>query len=118
MLFTGLGIRDWGFGKAGAAPWPAPCVGPGMTAEFFESPIPNPESRGERQFALWIARLSTAIAASWIDSDRVGWAWQMRARSSAEPLNSNVSTPPCKSSATPTPTRHTEAGRAGKEGGM
>src|SRR3546814_7410357 len=70
MLFTGLGIRDWGFGKAGAAPWPAPCVGPGMTAEFFESPIPNPESRGERQFALWIARLSTAIAASWIDSDR------------------------------------------------
>src|SRR3546814_19731962 len=90
MLFTGLGIRDWGFGKAGAAPWPAPCVGPGMTAEFFESPIPNPDSRGERQFALWIARLSTAIAASWIDSDRVGWAWQMRARSSARSEGSGV----------------------------
>src|SRR3546814_18599962 len=103
MLFTGLGIRDWGFGKAGAAPWPAPCVGPGMTAEFFESPIPNPDSRGERQFALSIARLSPALAASWIDPDRVGWAWHMRARAPPQPLTSILRTPSCPTSTTPTP---------------
>src|SRR5690606_7814385 len=50
------------------------------------------------QLALWMARLSTAMAASWMASDRVGWAWQIRARSSAEPLNSMVSTPSCTSS--------------------
>src|SRR5690606_37781930 len=55
-------------------------------------------AQGQPQLALWMARLSTAMAASWIASDRVGWAWQMRARSSAEPLNSMVNTPSCTSS--------------------
>src|SRR5690606_14335664 len=57
------------------------------------------------QFALWMARLSTAMAASCTASDRDGWAWQMRARSSAEPLNSMVSTPSCTSSDTFGPIR-------------
>src|SRR5690606_28657437 len=57
------------------------------------------------QLALWIARLSTAMAASCTASDRDGWAWQMRARSSAEPLNSMVSTPSWTSSDTFGPIR-------------
>src|SRR5688572_8018091 len=44
------------------------------------------------QFALWIARLSTERAASCTASDRVGCAWQIRARSSAEPWNSIATT--------------------------
>src|SRR5690606_27856759 len=57
------------------------------------------------QFALWIARLCTAIAASCTASDRLGCAWQMRARSSALPLNSIASTPSWTSSETLAPTR-------------
>src|SRR5690606_5317861 len=64
------------------------------------------------QFALWMARLSTAMAASCTVSDRDGWAWQMRARSSAEPLNSMVSTPSCTSSDTFGPIRCMQIGRA------
>ena len=53
-------------------------------------------ARGERRKArlhrsarqMWIARLATAIAASLIASDMVGWACVARARSSAEPPNS------------------------------
>src|SRR5690606_16432347 len=94
------GIRDSGFGirKGKGAGSTAPREdrdGPG----FCESRIPNPG----RQFALWIARLSTAMAASWMTSDRLGCAWQMRARSSAEPLNSIVSTPSWTSSETLAP---------------
>src|SRR3954454_23060271 len=37
---------------------------------------------------IWMARLPTASAASLTASERVGWAWQVRARSSAEPPNS------------------------------
>src|ERR1700716_2359927 len=37
---------------------------------------------------IWIARLPTASAASLMASERVGWAWQVRAKSSAEPPNS------------------------------
>src|SRR5437868_220185 len=44
--------------------------------------------RFNRTYQIWIARLPTASAASLTASDRVGWAWQVRARSSAEPPNS------------------------------
>ena len=37
---------------------------------------------------MWMARFSTAMAASLTASDMVGWAWQVRARSSEEPPNS------------------------------
>ena len=41
---------------------------------------------------MWMARFSTASAASFTASDRVGWAWQVRAMSSAEAPNS-IATP-------------------------
>ena len=37
---------------------------------------------------MWMLRLATAIAASLTASVSVGWAWQVRAMSSAEPPNS------------------------------
>src|SRR5262245_41969420 len=39
---------------------------------------------------IWMLRLATAMAASLTASVRVGWAWQVRARSSAEPENSMI----------------------------
>ena len=47
---------------------------------------PRPASPGVDH--IWMARLPTASAASLMASERVGWAWQVRARSSAEPPNS------------------------------
>jgi hypothetical protein len=44
--------------------------------------------RGRSAPQICIARFATAIAASFTASDIVGWAWQVRARSSAEPPNS------------------------------
>ena len=41
---------------------------------------------------MWIARPATASAASLIASLRVGWAWQVRAMSSAAAPNSMAST--------------------------
>ncbi|WP_312253404.1 hypothetical protein, partial [Stenotrophomonas sp.] len=35
-----------------------------------------PTTKTNDQFALWMARLLTAMAASWITSDSDGWAWQ------------------------------------------
>jgi hypothetical protein len=45
-------------------------------------------NRGRSALQICIARFATAIAASFTTSDIVGWAWQVRARSSAEPPNS------------------------------
>ena len=46
-------------------------------------------------FQIWIERLSTPSAASRTASERVGWAWQVRAISSAEPPNSISTTASC-----------------------
>src|SRR6266478_3779990 len=48
---------------------------------------PSPSFPGDVAH-IWIERLTTESAASLIASERVGWAWQVRARSSAEPPNS------------------------------
>src|SRR6185312_7436332 len=66
-----------------------------------------------RQFALWIARLSTDSAASCTTSERVGCAWMMRARSSDEPLNSIATTPSPISAETSGPTVGTPRVRSG-----
>src|SRR5450631_4356961 len=50
---------------------------------WYETPA-KPDKRPHETNQIWIERLSTASAAS----ESVGWAWQVRARSSAEPPNS------------------------------
>src|SRR5690606_15442423 len=87
------GFVPW-LGRAWLAPWlpeaarrravapgwgrPAPTArNGGMAVRMQASAARTPASTRRAQFALWMARLSTAMAASWIASDRVGWAWQM-----------------------------------------
>ena len=55
-------------------------------------------SRSERQDHRWMARSSTARAASWMPSARVGWACMVRARSSALARNSMAVTASAMSS--------------------
>ena len=49
---------------------------------------PSPSSEARHRLNMWIARPSTASAASRVASESVGWAWQVRAMSSALPANS------------------------------
>ena len=49
-----------------------------------ERPEPPTAGRRSGMRPTWIARLSTASAASFTASVSVGWAWQVRAMSSAE----------------------------------
>ena len=65
-------------------------AGPGSHARGHDPPWADPRASalGENPPQMWMARFSTAIAASFTASDSVGWAWQVRARSSDEPPNS------------------------------
>lgn len=71
----GFGSGESGFEKANAGLGPAFVMRAGDNRSGL-SRIPNPESPipSLDQFALWIDRLSTAIAASWTTSDSDGCA--------------------------------------------
>ncbi len=74
------------------------------------SPLPRAGRGGANQ--IWIDRLSTPIAASFTASDIVGCAWQVRARSSAEPPNSISTAASWIISPAPKPTMWTPSTRS------
>ena len=68
----------------------APSRAPGGDRDFRPDPrrLAHGERGERRAHQMWMARPSTASAASFTASLSVGWAWQMRATSSAEAPNS------------------------------